>query len=183
MTTKDDIREYQSKDKEALKSYYIGMCKKKQTSRVFHALKRRKPAQLTWKAGLVGFVGVFLMQHHFWLLILELILWSMAVGYLWYRWITIEYVQYTEKACRAMVMQFNDMEANNEKSCAWIMEEQGVIVGTVALKYHQGEGQVGYLTGVDSRSRLMLVQKAIQFGRTNNIQVISKCGNDTKWTV
>ncbi|KAI8879499.1 L domain-like protein [Backusella circina FSU 941] len=181
MKTKKNIREYQSIDKEALKRYYTMMCKKKQTSRVFHALKRRKPAQLTWKAGLVMFVAIFLMQHHLLVFLLELIVWSMAVGYVWYRWITLEYVQYTAKACQAMVTQFDDIQTNKDViSCAWLMENtEGEIVGTVALKHHNGEGQVGYLTGQDARIRLMLVQKAIQFGRTNKIEVISKWGNDT----
>jgi hypothetical protein len=75
-----------------------------------------------------------------------------------------------------------DLVIQQAKSCAWVMEGNGDMMGTVALKFeHDNEAKIGYLTGLDSRIRLLLVQKAIRFAKENQVEVISKWDNCTKF--
>jgi hypothetical protein len=184
---KATLREYQPEDQDNFKQFYISLENKKKTSRVLHAIQQRSSAKRTWQAGIVGILGIHISQWSATLLksttlvILEILLWSAGVGLVWYRWISQQYDKAIVEACEHIVNELGSMK-KNEKSNAWVAEKDGQLVGTVALKYEQGEGKVGCLTGLDSQTRLMLVQNAIRFGRTNKIEVISKWQNETKWS-
>jgi hypothetical protein len=184
------IREYQPEDQENFKRFYVSLENKKKRTRVLHALQKRTSAKRAWQAGIVGVLGIHLSQ---WaksatvlksttMLILEILLWSAGIGFVWYRWISREYDTALVKACEHIATELGSMR-KSEKSNAWVAEKDGQLVGTVALKYEdKGEGKVGFLTGLESQTRLMLVQNAIKFGRTNKIEVISKWQNETKWS-
>ncbi|KAL9551734.1 hypothetical protein PS6_004848 [Mucor atramentarius] len=160
-----EIREYEPTDQAQFKQFYVEMQSKKRTSRVLHALKQRSSARRTWQAGLVA----------------ELLLWSAGVSVFWFKWIGQEYDAELEKTCQHMATELAKIR-KSEKSNAWIMTKQGKIIGTVALKYESGEGKIGYLTGVDPQIRLLLLKNAFRFGRTINIDVVSKWKDDMKWS-
>lgn len=184
------IREYQFEDQENFKQFYVSLENKKKTTRVLHALQKRTSAKRAWQAGIVGILGIHLAQ---WtkpanivksttMLFLKIFLWTAGVGLIWYYWISPEYDTTLVKACEHIVTELGSMR-KNEKSNAWVAEKDGQLVGTIALKYEgKGEGKVGFITSLDSQTQLMLVQNAIKFGRTNNIEVISKWQNETKWS-
>ncbi|KAI8373923.1 hypothetical protein EDC96DRAFT_562657 [Choanephora cucurbitarum] len=185
-----EIREYTSTDRHRFKQFYLTMETEKKQSRIIHALRQRKSAKRVWHAGIVGILGIHLsnfMQSSISikstsLMLLEMILWSAGVGLVWYRWISQEYEQRLASICERMATELSGIQTN-DKSCAWVMEKDNQIIGTVALKYEGGkEGKIGYLTGLNPQIRLKLVQNAIRFGRTNKIDVISKWQNDLKWS-
>jgi hypothetical protein len=188
-----EIREYTSQDQLKFKKFYITIESKKKKTRVLHALQKSQSAKRTWQAGLVSILGLHfshllkaklsLVLSTIPTILVELFLWSAGVGFVWYKWISKEYESKVQQATENMAKELANIQ-NIPKSNAWIMvNEDDEIVGTVALKYENGEGKLGYLTGEESRNRLLLVQNAIRFGRTNNIQVISKWGHeDSKWS-
>lgn len=177
-----EIREYEPADQAQFKQFYVEMQSKKRTSRVLHALKQRSSARRTWQAGLVGILGIhFSRYNHTLWLIAELLLWSAGVSVFWFKWIGQEYDAELEKTCQHMATELAKIR-KSEKSNAWIMAKQGKIIGTVALKYESGEGKIGYLTGVDPHVRLLLLKNAFRFGRTINIDVVSKWKDDMKWS-
>ncbi|KAI8097946.1 uncharacterized protein B0P05DRAFT_522688 [Gilbertella persicaria] len=183
------IREYTTADHQRFKQFYLSMENKKKQGQVLHALRQRASAKRVWHAGLVGILGIHLSQFmqsisikNTLFLVSELLLWSAGVGIVWYRWISQEYEARLANICEHMATELNGIQ-KNEKSCAWVMEKDDQIIGTVALKYEGGtEGKIGYLTGLDPQIRLKLVQNAIRFGRTNKIDVISKWQDDLKWS-
>lgn len=178
-----EIREYEPTDQAPFQQFYMEMQSKKRTSRVLHALKQRSSARRTWQAGLVGILGIHFSRHSpaLWL-IAELLLWSAGVSVLWFKWIGQEYDAELQKTCQHMAAELARIR-KSEKSNAWIMtDRQGSIVGTVALKYESGEGKIGYLTGADPQIRLLLLKNAFRFGRTINIDVVSKWKDDMKWS-
>ncbi|CAO0803065.1 unnamed protein product [Mucor circinelloides] len=177
-----EIREYEPTDQAQFKQFYVEMQSKKRTSRVLHALKQRSSARRTWQAGLVGILGIhFSRYNHTLWLIAELLLWSAGVSVFWFKWIGQEYDAELERTCQHMATELAKIR-KSEKSNAWIMTKQGKIIGTVALKYESGEGKIGYLTGVDPQIRLLLLKNAFRFGRTINIDVVSKWKDDMKWS-
>ncbi|KAI9483231.1 MAG: hypothetical protein EXX96DRAFT_599740 [Benjaminiella poitrasii] len=172
------IREYTSNDQEIFKRFYINMETKKRTNQVLRALKQRTSAKQTWQAGMIGILSIHLTQilklsitlKHATLIMAETLIWSAGVGIVWYKWICQEYNNELKRTSEHMAIELSNIQTN-EKSNAWIMERDGEIVGTVALKYEKGEGKIGYLTGLDSQIRLMLVQNAFRFGRVNKIEL------------
>ncbi|KAI8372450.1 hypothetical protein BD560DRAFT_482817 [Blakeslea trispora] len=185
-----EIREYTSTDQQRFKQFYMAMEAEKKHSRVIHALKQRKNARLVWHAGIIGILGIHLSKfmglpisiRGVSITLLEMFLWSASVGLVWYRWIGQEYEHRLSSICEHMATELNEIQ-KNDKSCAWVMEKNDRIIGTVALKHEEGtEGKIGYLTGLDPQIRLKLVQNAIRFGRTNKIDVISKWQDDLKCT-
>lgn len=182
-----EIREYDPKYQRQFKQFYLDMEYKKRTSRVLHALRQRSSAKLSWQAGLVGILGIHLSQYsflsakHTMLLMVELLLWSAGIGVLWFKKIGQEYDDELNKTCQHMASELAAIR-KSEKSNAWIMVKQGQIVGTVAFKHETGEGKIGYLTGIDPQIRLLLLKNAFRFGRTINIDIISKWKHDMKWS-
>ncbi|KAG2215933.1 hypothetical protein INT46_004189 [Mucor plumbeus] len=182
-----EIREYEPRDQAQFKRFYFDMENKKRTSRVLHALRQRSSAKRTWQAGLVGILGIHLSQYsllstkHTLLLITELLLWSAGVSILWFKLISQEYDTELDKTCQHMTNELATIR-KSDKSNAWIMTKQGQIIGTVAFKYDSGEGKIGYLTGIDPQIRLLLLKNAFRFGRTINIDVVSKWKHDMKWS-
>ncbi|KAI8882349.1 hypothetical protein K501DRAFT_285929 [Backusella circina FSU 941] len=179
----DAIRKYESPDQQKFKDFYISINKKDEQKRVIQALQQHKIAKRSWQAGLVGILGVFASQehHNIGLLITELAVWSFGVGFVWYKWLKREYEHNLQETCHAMASELNQV-IQQTKSCAWVMEGNGDIMGTVALKFdHDKEGRIGYLTGLNSRIRLLLVQKAIRFAKENQIEVISKWDGNSRF--
>lgn len=186
-----EIREYNSQDQEKFKKYYIASETKKKKTSALHALQKSQSAKRTWQAGLVGILGLQFSEltkassvlSTMPTVLVELILWSAGVGFFWYKLLCKEYENKVRQATDDIVKELADIQSNT-KSNAWIMvNDADEIIGTAALKYEKGEGKLGYLTGEESRNRLLLVQNAIRFGRTNKIQVISKWGHeDSKWS-
>ncbi|KAI7908197.1 uncharacterized protein BX663DRAFT_528691 [Cokeromyces recurvatus] len=183
------IREYTPNDQDKFKKFYIDIESKKRTNRVIRALKQRTVAKRTWQAGMVGILSIHLTQFlnlsitikKTTLMIIEMLLWSAGIGVVWYKWICQEYNDELKRISERMATELSHIQ-NNGKSNAWMMERNGNIMGTVALKYEKGEGKIGYLTGLNSQIRLKLVQHAFRFGRVNKIEVISKWKDDLKWS-
>lgn len=186
-----EIREYTSQDQQSFKKFYSTIENKKKQSQVLHALVQSQRAKRTWQAGIVGVIGIHMSQ---WIhgqlsfssiptIFLELILWSTGLGFVWYKLLCREYENKVRQAIERIPNELASIQ-KNEKSNAWVMvNNENEIVGTVALKFENGEGKIGYLTGQESQTRLQLVQNAFRFGRTNKIQVISKWGHeDSKWS-
>ncbi|RCH92175.1 hypothetical protein CU097_013368, partial [Rhizopus azygosporus] len=122
---------------------------------------------------------------------------ELAIGYIGTSWITanekdkLEYYVYRDDdmddkhrphlEIKKKADEMVDVLKSKESHC-WIMENGKDIVGTVILKCDQREGKIGYLTGVNSEIRRSLVKNAIQFAKSNKIEVISKWDESTKWT-
>ncbi|KAG2196821.1 hypothetical protein INT47_002748 [Mucor saturninus] len=185
-----EIRQYTTRDQEKLKKYYLATELQKKQTRVLHALQKSQSAKRAWQAGLVGIFGL----HYTSLkaassfsttlptILFQVVLWSAGVGLVWYQWLCKKYGDKVRLATDTIAQALAEIQ-NNPKSNAWVMvNDKDEIIGTVALKCVNGEGQIGLLTGEEARQRQMLVQNAIRFGRTNKIQVISKWDQDSKWS-
>ncbi|KAI7881719.1 uncharacterized protein EV154DRAFT_545573 [Mucor mucedo] len=183
-----EIRQYTTRDQEKLKKYYLATELQKKQTRVLHALQKSQSAKRAWQAGLVGIFGL----HYTSLkaassfsttlptILFQVVLWSAGVGLFWYQWLCKKYGDKVRLATDTIAQALAEIQ-NNPKSNAWVMvNDKDEIIGTVALKCVNGEGQIGLLTGEEARQRQMLVQNAIRFGRTNKIQVISKWDQDSK---
>lgn len=184
------IRQYTNADQEKFKKYYLATELKKKQSRVLHALQKSQSAKRAWQAGLVGILGL----HYSSLgtistfsttlptILIQVVLWSAGVGLVWYQWLCKTYGDKIRLATDRIAKEFAEIQ-NNRKSNAWVMvNEKDEIIGTVAFKCVNEEGQIGLLTGEKAEQRQLLVQNAIKFGRTNKIQVISKWDQDSKWS-
>lgn len=196
------VAEYNVKDEEKLKEFYLLNENKKRTSRILHALKKNQSAKRVWQAGIIGLLGMHVTQwmkfQFTWkntsLFLLELLLWSTGISIVWFRKLRQDYSEELIQSSERVTKEFESiLKARDNKSSsnnnAWVMkkEDDNTIVGTVAFKFDQEtkEGKIGYLTGVDKQVRLELLQHAFQFGKEHHIKVISKWRHDTldlKWS-
>ncbi|PHZ15599.1 uncharacterized protein RHIMIDRAFT_234940 [Rhizopus microsporus ATCC 52813] len=172
------IREYENSDLNRAKEFYINMENEKRQERIIRYLKKKRAVRQSWQLGIMGLVGLQLMRRTSWsTMFIEMTIWTTSIGLIWYLHIRDEYRKEIKKQADEMV----DALKSKESHC-WIMENGKDIVGTVILKCDQREGKIGYLTGVNSEIRRSLVKNAIQFAKSNKIEVISKWDESTKWT-
>lgn len=172
------IREYENSDLNRAKEFYINMENEKRQERIIRYLKKKRAVRQSWQWGIMGLVGLQLMRRTSWsTMFIEMTIWTTSIGLIWYLHIHDEYKKEIKKQADEMV----DVLKSKESHC-WIMENGKDIVGTVILKCDQREGKIGYLTGVNSEIRRSLVKNAIQFAKSNKIEVISKWDESTKWT-
>jgi hypothetical protein len=191
------IREYTSEDQHQFLTLYLLFGEKKKRSRVMHELRQSKSAKRTWQAGIVGIIGIHLsyyfnstelLGHSAFALtsiptvFIELLLWTAGVGFAWYKWICREYDAKLLESSKHMALELGNVH-KHEKSNAWVLTDGNGILGTVALRYENNEGKIGYLTGEGKEERVELVKHAIRFGQTNKIEVISKLSHEgSKWS-
>lgn len=189
------IREYTNEDQHNFLTLYLLFGERKKQSRVLHELRQNKSAKRTWQAGLVGIIGIHLSYYFnsigvvnsFMLstiptIFVELLLWTTGVGFAWYKWICREYDSKLLESSKQMALELGNV-GKNDKSNAWVLVENNEILGTVALRYENNEGKIGYLTGEGTEERMELVKHAIRFGQTNKIEVISKLSHEgSKWS-
>ncbi|KAI8992040.1 hypothetical protein BDF20DRAFT_812912 [Mycotypha africana] len=182
-----NIREYSLDDQEKFKQFFYAVEGAKKKKRVMQSLKHNSAAKVMLEAGIAGILGIqapklmkmTALLRDTALTLIGMTLWGAGVGILWYYLLCREYSNDLTKATERAVSDLRNIRSN-EKSNAWVMEKDDKIVGTVALKYENGEGKVGYLTASKPEDRLNLIQTAFKFGRTNKIKVISNWKNDWK---
>ncbi|KAI8091686.1 hypothetical protein BDF21DRAFT_332150 [Thamnidium elegans] len=176
----NQIREYTSQDQQRFKQFYITTENEKKHARVLNGLYQSQGTKRTWQAGIVGIFGIHITQ---WLktpslplplILIELMLWTAGVGFFWYNWLSRDYKKHVQQSVERISTGLLAI-AKTEKSNSWVMENnKGELIGTVALKYENGEGKIGYLTAERKQDCKELVQNAFKFGRANKIRVISK---------
>lgn len=192
-----EIREYTSEDQQKFLKLYLLFGEKKKRSRVLHELRKNNAAKRTWQAGLVGIIGIHLsylfnsanaVKYSYVFsalptILVEMLLFTTGVGFAWYKWSCWDYDKKLLQSSKRMALELQNVH-KNDKSNAWVMVDgSDNIVGTVALKYENNEGKIGYLTGEDKEQRVDLVKHAFRFGQTNKIEVISKLRHeDSKWS-
>lgn len=186
-----EICEYKD-EQQRFKDFYLTMQNKSKTTRVLQALKHNKNIRNIWQAGLVCILAIDISQwrqlaislKHSSILVLSALLWSTLVGVSGIQWIRKRYDQELTHTCDTMAKELGQIRAN-ENCNAWIMTNDDQIVGTVAFKLEKNEGQIGYLTGLDSDVRLKLVQHAFNFGKSKGVKVISRLKQatfDSRWS-
>jgi hypothetical protein len=187
-----EICEYKQ-DQQRFKEFYVDMQTKRRTSRVLHALRYNKGTKTIWQAGLVCILGIYISQwkqlpfslKHSSFLVVGGLVWSSIVGIIGFQYVGHQYDEELLSTCETIADKLGQIKSG-DKSNAWIMtNNDDHVVGTVAFKVEGDEGQIGYLTGLDSNIRLQLVQHALNFGKSKDIQVISKWKQATfesKWS-
>ncbi|KAI9268883.1 hypothetical protein BDA99DRAFT_557668 [Phascolomyces articulosus] len=192
---KQNIREFQSGDEDAVRQLYWETAQQHRTQHIIETLLKRQGVRRTWQAGLIGLLSLHLATKEAGraFLMLELALWSTGVGIGWYIWIRNEWQKQVKKKSLWMAEQLRHIQQSDTKNNSWVMEtdvddekekEKKRLLGAVALEYQQEEheGRIRILTGVESKIELALVRTVIQFARHQDIKVIATSGNDAKWS-
>ncbi|KAI8987086.1 hypothetical protein BDB01DRAFT_842491 [Pilobolus umbonatus] len=141
------------------------------------SMLKRTHVKRTWQAGIVGILSIHLSQlvrsmtPSLFTIVSQVIAWSAGITLVWYQWMNHEYTQQWKQSYHTMATALSHIH-DNDKSAAWILEKNGVWLGTALLKYEDEEGRLWYLLN-DPKHEPSLVREVFRFARENKIKTLN----------